>query len=79
LARLHATNRGQNRIGLVNGNGVWIHHVESRAGFCPAAFIFSERRAAWLIAGISRAARPLRHGFDREPVVKSQRARTAMG
>jgi hypothetical protein len=54
---LHAINRDQNRIGLVNGNRLSIHHVVSRAAFCPAAFIFGERRAAWLIAGM-RAARP---------------------
>jgi hypothetical protein len=33
MAPLHATNRNQNRIGLVNGIAGWIHHVGRRAGF----------------------------------------------
>jgi hypothetical protein len=35
----------QNRIGLVNGIAVSIHHVVKCARFCPVAFIFGERRA----------------------------------
>jgi hypothetical protein len=33
----------QNRIGLVNENGVSIHHVGNRAWNCEVAFILSER------------------------------------
>jgi hypothetical protein len=35
--------KDQNRIGLVNRNGVSIHHVADRALICPVAFIFDER------------------------------------
>ncbi|WP_162240495.1 hypothetical protein [Bradyrhizobium viridifuturi] len=34
----------ENRIGLVNGSAVSIHHVGNAARFCPVAFILRERR-----------------------------------
>jgi hypothetical protein len=42
---LRANNTNQNLIGLVNGNGVSIHHVANRAWICPVAFILHERAA----------------------------------
>jgi hypothetical protein len=39
---LHAINKDQNLIGLVNGIGVSIHHVGKAARFCRVAFIFGE-------------------------------------
>ena len=36
-------NKEQKRIGLVNENGVSIHHIEDRPRNCPVAFIFDER------------------------------------
>jgi hypothetical protein len=41
---LHAINTNENLIGLVNGNGVSIHHVANPALICPVAFILGERR-----------------------------------
>jgi hypothetical protein len=35
----HATNQNQNRIGLVNGSRVWIHHVGNRPRISELAFI----------------------------------------
>jgi hypothetical protein len=35
--------KSKNRIGLVNGIGVSIHHVVKSARFCRVAFIFGER------------------------------------
>jgi chemotaxis protein CheZ len=43
---LHAITTNQKLIGLVNRNGVWIHHVANSAPFCPVAFIFDERGVA---------------------------------
>jgi hypothetical protein len=40
---LHAINTNENLIGLVNGNGVSIHHVARHGLICPVAFILSER------------------------------------
>jgi hypothetical protein len=40
---LHAINTNENLIGLVNGNGVSIHHVANHALICPVAFILGER------------------------------------
>jgi hypothetical protein len=40
----HAINTNQNLIGLVNRNGVSIHHVANCAPFHPVAFIFGEQR-----------------------------------
>jgi len=34
--------KGKNRIGLVNGIAVSIHHVAKPVRFCPVAFIFNE-------------------------------------
>jgi hypothetical protein len=42
-APLHAINTNQNLIGLVNGNGVSIHHLGNGALICPVAFILRER------------------------------------
>jgi hypothetical protein len=42
-APLHAINTNENLIGLVNGNGVSIHHVANGALICPVAFILGER------------------------------------
>jgi hypothetical protein len=42
LGPSHAINTNQNLIGLVNRNGVSIHHVVNSAPFCPVAFIFDE-------------------------------------
>jgi hypothetical protein len=44
-APLHAINTNENLIGLVNGNGVSIHHVVKGTLICPVAFILSERAA----------------------------------
>jgi len=41
-APLHAINTNENLIGLVNGNGVSIHHVADPALICPVAFILGE-------------------------------------
>ncbi|GCC49428.1 hypothetical protein chiPu_0033523, partial [Chiloscyllium punctatum] len=35
----------ENRIGLVNGSAVSIHHVDNAARFCRVAFILRERRS----------------------------------
>jgi hypothetical protein len=48
---LHAINTNENLIGLVNGNGVSIHHVADRALICRVAFILGERGRSWLIVG----------------------------
>jgi len=40
---LHAINTNENLIGLVNGNGISIHHVTHRSLICPVAFILDER------------------------------------
>jgi hypothetical protein len=40
---LHAINTNENLIGLVNENGVSIHHVVNRRRICPVAFILNER------------------------------------
>jgi hypothetical protein len=40
---LHAINTNQNLLGLVNGNGVSIHHFGNRALICAVAFILHER------------------------------------
>jgi hypothetical protein len=40
---LHVITKDQNRIGLVNGIDVSIHHADNSAWFCPVAFIFDER------------------------------------
>jgi hypothetical protein len=42
---LQAINRDQNRIGLVNGIAVSIHHVVKCPRICPVAFILRERAA----------------------------------
>jgi len=42
---LQAITRDQNRIGLVNGIAVSIHHVVSCARIFPVAFILDERAA----------------------------------
>jgi hypothetical protein len=42
-APLHAINTNENLIGLVNGNGVSIHHVVNRVLIWPVAFILGER------------------------------------
>jgi hypothetical protein len=42
---LDLTNKNQNRVGLVNRNGISIHHVGVSARFYPLAFIFDERGA----------------------------------
>ena len=44
-APLHAINKNQNLLGLVNETGVSIHHVGNRPWFCPVAFIFDEDEA----------------------------------
>jgi hypothetical protein len=52
---LRAINTNENLIGLVNENGVSIHHVVSRARICPVAFILNERTSLmvnrWCAAG----------------------------
>ncbi|MCC8959162.1 hypothetical protein H8B02_38895 [Bradyrhizobium sp. Pear77] len=35
----------ENRIGLVNGSAVSIHHLDNAARFCRTAFILRERRS----------------------------------
>jgi hypothetical protein len=35
----HASNQNQNRIGLVNVTGVWIHHTGDRPRISESAFI----------------------------------------
>jgi hypothetical protein len=37
--------KGQNHLGLVNRNGVSIHHVTGCALICPVAFILDKRQA----------------------------------
>jgi hypothetical protein len=64
------TSKSENRIGLVNGIAVSIHHVVKCARFCPVAFIFGEQECAWLIIGVRRCARSARK-LRREPHVKS--------
>jgi hypothetical protein len=39
-------NKIQNRLGLVNGRAVSIHHAGHGARIWPSAFIFDERRRA---------------------------------
>jgi hypothetical protein len=41
-APLHAINKNQNLLRLVNGIGVSIHHIRNWLRFCPVAFIFDE-------------------------------------
>ncbi|MGL9623435.1 hypothetical protein QRQ56_36330 [Bradyrhizobium sp. U531] len=45
-ALLDVVNKGQKPFRLVNGSGVWIHHVVKRAAIWRSAFIFDERGAA---------------------------------
>ena len=49
----------ENLIGLVNGNGVWIHHTGVSLRFCRVAFIFNERAGAmvnrWFSTRMRRA------------------------
>jgi hypothetical protein len=40
----HVVNKIQNRLGLVNGGAVAIHHPANAAWIWPLAFIFDERR-----------------------------------
>jgi hypothetical protein len=56
-------NKIQNRLGLVNGRAVSIHHDGSRARICPVAFILAKRRSAWLIAGVRDSAEMLPKQF----------------
>jgi chemotaxis protein CheZ len=73
---LHAINTNENLIGLVNRNGVSIHHVVKRARIFRTAFILNECRALM----VNRwCAGPLVVGsgvFPREPDVKSPWSRT---
>jgi hypothetical protein len=52
---LHAINTNENLIGLVNRNGVSIHHVVKRARIFRVAFILNERASLmvnrWFAAG----------------------------
>jgi len=58
---LHAINTNENLIGLVNGNGVSIHHVAKPALIFPVAFILGERGPVmvnrWFAAHSEGAAR----------------------
>jgi hypothetical protein len=42
----HVVNKLQNRLGLVNGRAISIHHAGDRTRIWPPAFIFDERRWA---------------------------------
>ncbi|WP_167523536.1 hypothetical protein [Bradyrhizobium sacchari] len=50
-------NKKQKPFCLVNVSGVSIHHVASGPAIWRSAFIFDERRAAWLIAPLRAVAR----------------------
>jgi chemotaxis protein CheZ len=73
---LHAINTNENLIGLVNRNGVSIHHIVKRARIFRTAFILNECRAPM----VNRwCAGPVVVGsdvFPREPDVKSPWSRT---
>jgi hypothetical protein len=52
-------NKKQKPFCLVNGKGVWIHHVASGGAIWRSAFIFDERRAAMVNRFFARRrARP---------------------
>jgi hypothetical protein len=67
-------NKVQNRIGLVNGIGVSIHHIGSRPRFHAVAFIFDER--AWLTGGV-QCRRTLRVGSGVNSMLKCIRPELA--
>jgi chemotaxis protein CheZ len=73
---LHAINTNENLIGLVNGNGVSIHHVVNPALICPVAFILGERVAHMVNRWYAAFAKPNPTMFPREPDVKSHRSKT---
>jgi hypothetical protein len=58
---LHAINTNENLIGLVNRNGVSIHHVVKRARIFRVAFILNERASLmvnrWFAAGYKAPSR----------------------
>src|SRR6476620_6932917 len=60
-APLHAINTNENLIGLVNRNGVSIHHVVKRARIFRVAFILNERASLmvnrWFAAGYKAPSR----------------------
>jgi hypothetical protein len=54
---------------LVNGNGFSIHHVDNLAWFFPVAFIFNERRCAWLIVGVRAIVAAFTSGSGVNPML----------
>jgi hypothetical protein len=54
---------------LVNGSGFRIHHAADGPPFYPAAFIFSEWWATWLIAGVLHRAAALNASFGVNPML----------
>jgi chemotaxis protein CheZ len=75
-APLHAINTNENLIGLVNGNGVSIHHIVSRALICPVAFILDERAAHMVNRWCAGLHKTYPRMFPCEPDVKSHRSKT---
>jgi hypothetical protein len=65
-AAVCANNKIQNRIGLVNGIAVSIHHIVTCAWFCPVAFIFDEPGAPMVNRGYARNRRVTLQKFPRE-------------
>jgi hypothetical protein len=66
----------ENRIGLVNGAAVSIHHVGNAGRFSLTAFILRERRGDMVNRRYRTLARYPRKQFRREPDVKSALSRT---
>jgi hypothetical protein len=69
--RCTTTAKIENRIGLVNGIGVSIHHVVSCPRFRAAAFIFGERKRRMVNRKLCPARMLRVTGSCREPHVKS--------
>jgi hypothetical protein len=65
-AAVSVNNKIQNRIGLVNGIAVSIHHDIRRAWFCPVAFIFDELGPPMVNRGYARNRRVTLQKFPRE-------------
>jgi hypothetical protein len=56
-------NKIQNRLGLVNGNRVSIHHAQKRTWIWPVAFILDERRRRMVKRWCAIAGEMLRQWF----------------
>jgi hypothetical protein len=73
---LHAINTNENLIGLVNRNGVSIHHVVNCDRISRLAFILGERGSRMVNRWCAAANFSPKRNVPREPHVKSRWSKT---